>query len=452
MSPFLYLCFNNDFINELVASKFGFKLNSRVICAPTVADDMLLMALSKFGLNALMSICFSNSCKWRFLFGPLKCTVVVYNESKNSFLKSDREWYLGHHRINEGERYKYLGTIFNKYMSLKDNIKDACDKLKCTFVSLVHGGIIHEQELHTLSCLKIYKCIVLPKALYGCENWSNLSNADILSLERANRYCIKYMQGLPRITRTDIALSLVGSHSLESEIDSRKLQLFGQFCRLRIDHWLRHVFLNRLTSYFVNGAAQAGFIPDVVRLLEKYNLSGILDTYMRDSIFPSKISWKRMVKSEINNSELYQWRCRTSQPEFARFKRIFPAFHVHYFWTLSNKSPKIVNACKSAIQMIGSILDCDVRLCCKCGLFYDNAVDHCISECTYLRCERVKLWEIINQFNPLAYMYLRGLVKIALSSFLLGEVRPDFISGINMCAFWSLVLHSLHSIWLRFKL
>ena len=60
LSPFLYLCFNNDLINELVASKFGFKLNTRVICAPTVADDMLLMALSKLGLDALMRICFSN--------------------------------------------------------------------------------------------------------------------------------------------------------------------------------------------------------------------------------------------------------------------------------------------------------------------------------------------------------------------------------------------------------
>ena len=129
-----------------------------------------------------------------------------------------------------------------------------------------------------------------------------------------------------------------------------------------------------------------------------------------------------------------------------------PAFHVHYFWTLSYKSPKIVNACKSEIQMIGSILDCDVRLCCKCGLFYDNVADHCISECTYLHCERVKLWESFNQFNPLVYMYLRGLDKISLSSFLLGEVRPDFIPGINMCEFWSLVLHSLYGIWLRFKL
>ena len=89
-----------------------------------------------------------------------------------------------------------------------------------------------------------------------------------MCLERAHRYCIKYMQGLHRRTRTDISLSLVGSHSIEAEIDTRKLQLIGQFCRLRIDHWLRHVFINRATTFFVNGASQTGFLPDVVRLLE----------------------------------------------------------------------------------------------------------------------------------------------------------------------------------------
>ena len=93
LSPFLYLCFNNDLINELVASKLGFKLSTRCICAPAVADKMLLMALSKLGLDGLMRICFSNGCKWRFLYAPPKCSVVVSNESKNQFLKSDREWF-----------------------------------------------------------------------------------------------------------------------------------------------------------------------------------------------------------------------------------------------------------------------------------------------------------------------------------------------------------------------
>ena len=36
------------------------------------------------------------------------------------------------------------------YMSLNDNIKDACDKIKGTFVRLVNSGIIHEHRLHPL--------------------------------------------------------------------------------------------------------------------------------------------------------------------------------------------------------------------------------------------------------------------------------------------------------------
>ena len=146
-------------------------------------------------------------------------------------------------------------------------------------------------------------------------------------------------------TRTDIALSLVGTHSMESEIDSRKLCLFGQFCRLRLDHWLRDVFLNRLTSFFMNGANQTQmkkdqpnwFIPDVVRLLEKYHLVGTLEVYRRDSIFPSKLSWKKTVKYKLREHELYLWHSRTSQPEFSRFHRVVPISQVHYFWILSKE-------------------------------------------------------------------------------------------------------------------
>ena len=38
-----------------------------------------------------------------------------------------------------------------------------------------------------------------------------------------------------------------------------------------------------------------------------------------------------------------------------------------------------------------------------------NVVDHCITECTYLQSERVKIWDRIYPLNPLVYTYLRGL-------------------------------------------
>ena len=63
MSPFFYLCFINDLISELIASSHGFIMSNRSICSSAVADDMLLMALSKLGLDGLMRICFSYACK-----------------------------------------------------------------------------------------------------------------------------------------------------------------------------------------------------------------------------------------------------------------------------------------------------------------------------------------------------------------------------------------------------
>ena len=80
-----------------------------------------------------MQICFINSCKWHFSHTPLKCSVIVYNESKFEFIRSNRSWMLGHSQIEEDESYKHLGVIRNKYLSIKPNIKDACDKLKSTF-------------------------------------------------------------------------------------------------------------------------------------------------------------------------------------------------------------------------------------------------------------------------------------------------------------------------------
>ena len=78
-------------------------------------------------------------------------------------------------------------------------------------------------ELNPLTCIKIYNSVVLPKALYGCESWSQLSVSNILHLERAQRFCIKYIQGFGIRTRTDVALGLLGVLPLESEVDFKKL-------------------------------------------------------------------------------------------------------------------------------------------------------------------------------------------------------------------------------------
>ena len=74
------------------------------------------------------------------------------------------------------------------------------------------------------------------------KNWSALTSAELLTLERAHRLCIKRMQSLNMHTRTDIALGLLTIFPLEVEIDIRKLVLFGQLCRLNSNLWVKTMF------------------------------------------------------------------------------------------------------------------------------------------------------------------------------------------------------------------
>ena len=208
VSPFMYLCYIDDLISERYERIARFTMLGLVLCALTAADDMVLLSLSKSGLDMLLAICYRYSCKWRYKYVPIKCSVLVFNESKTYYGRSNRHWSLGPNAVDEAENYKHLGVNCNKYLHIDINVKEAADKLKGTFFSLVNCGLLNSNSLHPLSCKKIYSSVVLPKALYGCESWFCLTASQILILERAHRFCVKFMQSLNIRTRTDAALSL----------------------------------------------------------------------------------------------------------------------------------------------------------------------------------------------------------------------------------------------------
>ena len=56
--------------------------------------------------------------------------------------------------------------------------------------------------------------------------------------------------------------------------------------------------LNRLTSFKINQRKQTGFIVEINRLLQKYQLEHILSSYLQDGVFPDKFAWKCMIKSK----------------------------------------------------------------------------------------------------------------------------------------------------------
>ena len=135
---------------------------------------------------------------------------------------------------------------------------------------------------------RIYDTVVLPKALYGCELWSSMSQTDILLLERLHRLSLKTIQEIDRKTRTCVALGLIGSSDLKYEIEKRKATFIGQLCRLDPHFAVKRLFLQRMTSHYFFKDVRYGFIIDIFRFLGEYNFEHILIEYLNSGVFPSK--------------------------------------------------------------------------------------------------------------------------------------------------------------------
>jgi len=85
--------------------------------------------------------------------------------------------------------------------------------------------------------------------------------------------------------------SIINMGSIESIIDYRKLQFYGQL-RLPFQYLAKNIF------HHIDRQC-LGFIPDIYRLIRNYNLQYILDPNVKEGIFPSKLSWKIMLTSNI---------------------------------------------------------------------------------------------------------------------------------------------------------
>ena len=181
---------------------------------------------------------------------------------------------------------------------MKSNIVVASSKIRQNYFGILNSGI-SGKDLHPLTLKKIYDSVVLPRALYGCEFWHDISNSDLLLLERSHRFCVKSIQNIDRCTRSCVALSLLGSRSLEKDIQKRKLILFGQLCRLDPFYTVKRIFIYRLIAQVYFNDLTHGFVIDSLNIISKFNLMHMVRDFISLGQFPGKYSWKTITNGKL---------------------------------------------------------------------------------------------------------------------------------------------------------
>lgn len=400
ISPHLYLVFINDLMNELCNSGYGLTVYGLNCCCPSSADDMVLLSLSRVGLQELMQICYQYGCAYRYTYNANKSAVIVSNDT-HSYRQDGQTWTLGNNCVQETDTYMHLGVLFHKNMDLSNIVHEASNKLRKTLFSILNCGIF-EGGIHPLTAKHLYETIVLPKALYGCEVWSNLLQSDIEKLETTHRFCLKIIQSLPRLARTDIVLSSLGSLPIEAEIDKRKLMLFGQLCRLDTDTTIKMLFLNRLFNFNNHPSRVRGFIPDIYKILHKYDLIDILSSYCKTGVFPSKCRWKTVVNNNIKTKQmnLLQERVMTdgSLCDYCIIQSLSEVKPCD-FWKISQFNRTLLKTAQASIKLTVLLFSKPyVCTCRKCNSYTDNIVMHLSFECEKTVHIRDMLWTSLLHF------------------------------------------------------
>jgi len=102
-------------------------------------------------------------------------------------------------------------------------------------------------------------------------------------------------------TSTYFSLSCINLVTIETVIDL--MQLLGQLCRLPCRHLSKSVFVHRLVSFMNGDNICVGFIPDIYKPLDKYQLVGYILTFLNDALFPSKPVWRAILRQHVTDNE-----------------------------------------------------------------------------------------------------------------------------------------------------
>ena len=446
LSAKLYLIFINDLIDQLEKCNKGASMHDLTnVSSPVLADDISLVATSRESAQEMVLICENYSKAWSFSFSA----------GKSKFLQFGKRT-LGQNIVLYNEPIlpvscaKHVGIMLDTSLKTMDRTLKACRTIRSTAASVIRIGI-HPAALNPIVCAKIIRQVCYPKALYGCELWGKLSDTETLMLERTHRYVCKFIQNLPRLTRTDMCLSLIGWNTIDAYICEKKLLFFGRICNLPQTAISLRILVRRLFSlqYTMYANRTLGFTSDCVNILQKYNLTNFLDVFLANGPFPPIQIWKRIVRNEIQTKELADWNQRLCDDnDFRCFRQIHKTLQPHPAWTVALNNPHLRKHAHYVVSLCCLINDKDSTILCeKCGKMFKDPCIHAITSCDHLSDIRDEFWTEIISINPIMFSVFLGAKNDDELCFTLLSCQTDFdLDDENMNIFQTLCVSYVYKL------
>lgn len=468
LSPWLYMCFNNDIPSEIGQKDNGISVNETWYGNVLVADDITLLSSRSSGLQAMLTSMERYSKRWRFEFNPDKSVEVTFGESTKSYnsLKNRRVWWLNDCSIKVQQSCEHVGMILTGDGSQKEQCDVAAKKGKEVVSCLLSCGI-RPGGLNPICGVELWRTVGLARMLYGCELWCNMSKSDIYKLEVVNRFAAKRIQGLSSTTRSEAVTGSIGLWTVEGYIDKAKLLFLYKLMKSSSSTAHKSLFVTRLLSYFYKIVSKPlGFIPDVFRILQKYELLDYIDDYMTTGILPSEKFWKATITKRITCHQNDIWKKGISEkPELSNFGKIHAILQPLDLWYVAKRNPLFIREILNTVNIVcgnvpealmNAVIDSGAYFKCRlCSKDFGDVSRHFLLDCPHPRNERELMFDKIQDFlhvshsaslfnQPDEELYLSLLGGNITSIKTADTAAKDNFVIIVATGFLKIILHILH--------
>ncbi|MEW8546047.1 MAG: reverse transcriptase family protein [Candidatus Thiodiazotropha sp.] len=393
LSTLLFLVHNNDLLNDIEKSGKGSKVGSTDCSCPTYVDDIALVANSPANLQTLASTAYRHSCTRRYQVNVDKSCVVIFGTNYRT-THQQISIKLGNAVIPQKRSVTHLGVRQESNRSSTVRTREACTKGRSVFYSMADIGV-RPCGLHPDISIDLYKKVVIPTVLYGCEIWNNLKQCDRTELNKFQRMIVKKSQGFHPYVRSDMCEAMVGLFRIQAEVDRRKLLFLRSLCDLSYKTVSNQLFLFKLFM-FLDYGIDSGFIGDIIRIMSTYNLQHFLYQYVQTLHFPNKRTWKTVVNKAIYQYEQSQWHQRIyNDSDFTIFRQLQPKVGLASVYVMG----KLIKD-KTLIVSIAKlwVMKPTVRHTCHlCGKVQTNILTHLVGECINTRQQFAVFYSNVQQ-------------------------------------------------------
>ena len=216
------------------------------------------------------SLCHSNRLtenihhEKRLAFSSKKCELL-----RVGFKTLGESIYVNNKSVTISDCTKYLGDYVNSNGSNSDLINARVRKAQGSIIELTFICKEAQFSLNQISAMfLLYRSVFLPRLIFNCETWSNLTKQEVESLQKVQ---LKYLRNMMEVANsTPVAGTFLelGILPINFEIDLRKLKFLWKILQKENDDSVKQVYLELKQNCF-----EKNWTNEVKEVMHRYGLS-----------------------------------------------------------------------------------------------------------------------------------------------------------------------------------